>query len=58
MLNEQEKKEQIAKEQEEVLKLMTSNREQVQYKKALATTISQIRAGGSIVRKEKDNARN
>jgi hypothetical protein len=45
-LEAKEKQEKIAKEQKEVLKLMTANREQGQYKKALLQTINEIRQGG------------
>lgn len=45
-LEKKEKEEQLATEQKEVLKLMTANREQAQYKKALSDTIKEIKAGG------------
>lgn len=44
-LEEQEQNEKISEEQKEILKLMVSNREQTQYKKALTKTIEDIRAG-------------
>ena len=45
-LEKKEKEEQLANEQKEVLKLMTANREQAQYKKALSDTIKEIKSGG------------
>ena len=47
-LEKNEKEEQIAKEQKEVITLMTNNREQKQYKDALASTIKQIKSGKPI----------
>jgi hypothetical protein len=44
-LKEREDEQKVSKEQKEVLELMTNNRAQLQYKQALATTISEIRAG-------------
>lgn len=53
-LEAKEKEDQLAKEQKEVLKLMTANREHSQYKKALAQTINEIKAGG----KKKEDVNN
>lgn len=47
-LEKNEKEQQIAKEQKEVITLMTNNREQKQYKDALASTIKQIKSGKPI----------
>lgn len=44
-LKEKEEEDKVSKEQKEVLELMTNNRQQVQYKKALAQTIKEIRSG-------------
>ena len=58
LLNSQEADQKLTKEQKEVLTLMTANREQVQYKKALASTIEAIKSGKNPrtkVRKEQDN---
>lgn len=58
LLNAQEADEKLTKEQKEVLTLMTANREQVQYKTALASTIEAIKTGktpGAKVRKEQNN---
>jgi uncharacterized membrane protein YgaE (UPF0421/DUF939 family) len=49
---EQEEKEEQA--QNEVLKLMTSNREQLQYKHALTKTISTIKKGAFITEENND----
>jgi len=45
-LEAKERDEKLAQEQKEVLKLMTANREQAQYKKALVDTIKEIKSGG------------
>lgn len=59
LLSENEAEEKLTKEQKEVLKLMTANREQTQYKTALASTIEAIRSGKTTapkkLRKETDN---
>lgn len=44
-IEKKEKDDKIASEQKEVIELMTSNREQQQYKNALASTIEQIKKG-------------
>lgn len=57
-LKEKEADEKISEEAKEVLKLMTANREQSQYKKALASTIDAIKKGKTPpaeVRKETTN---
>ncbi len=57
-LNVKAAEEKISKEQDEVLKLMTANREQMQYKNALASTIDAIKKGKTTptaVRKEPTN---
>jgi hypothetical protein len=59
LLDEKEADEKLSKEQKEVLKLMTANREQMQYKTALASTMEAIKSGKSVqpkkLRKEPDN---
>lgn len=48
LLEEKEAEEKLTKDQKEVLKLMTSNREKLQYKTALNKTMEEIRNGGPV----------
>ena len=51
ILEEKEAEAKLTAEQKEVLKLMTGNRENKQYKTALSKTLEEVRNGGPI-RKE------